>query len=139
MKKRVLIVDDSRFIFEEMKQMLRDTDFEASGYCVRGEEVIAAYENTKPDVVCMDIILPGIDGIEATERLLRQYPDANIVVVSSLAYEETEAKAKEVGAKAFVFKPFTRDMILSALRFSLGQDPDGNPLDPAYLEPYANL
>lgn len=131
MKRKVLIVDDSRFVFEEMKQMLQDTDFEPSGYCVRGEDVVDAYGTSHPDVVAMDIILPGIDGFEASERLLKEYPEAKIVVVSSLAYDETEKKAMELGAKAFVFKPFSKDMILSALRFALGEDPNGIPLEVA--------
>lgn len=134
MKKKVLIVDDSRFVYEEIKSMLEDTEFEASGYCVRGEEALSAYENTKPDAVSMDIILPGMDGFEASEELLKRFPEAKIVMVSSLAYDETESKAMEIGAKAFVFKPFSKDMILSALRFATGRDPDGRPLDPSYLQ-----
>lgn len=130
MKKKVLIVDDSRFVFEEMREMLRDTDFEPSGYCVRGEDVVSAYERTHPDVVSMDIILPGMDGFEASENLLEAFPEAKIVVVSSLAYDETEKRAMELGAKAFVFKPFSREMILTALRYAIGEDPDGLPLTP---------
>lgn len=134
MKKKVLIIDDSRFVYEKMKEMLRDSEFEPSGYCVRGEEAVDAYKSVRPDVVSMDIILPGMDGFDAAEELLKNFPDARIVVVSSLAYDETETKAMELGAKAFVFKPFTRDMILTALRYAVGEDPDGNPLDPVYLE-----
>lgn len=131
--KTVLIVDDSRFVYEEMKKMLEGTEFEPAAYCSRGEEALGVYEGVKPDVVSMDIILPGMDGFETSERLLHANPGAKIVIVSSLAYDETEKKAMDLGARAFVFKPFTKEQILTALRYATGSDPDGNPLEPSYM------
>lgn len=131
--KKVLIVDDSRFVYEEMKNLLKDTEFEPAAYCVRAEEALDIYEGINPDVVSMDIILPGMDGFEASERMLQSHPGAKIVMVSSLAYDETEQKAMDIGARAFVFKPFTKDQILTAFRYATGMDPDGKPLEAQYL------
>lgn len=115
-----MVVDDSSFVYEDLKRILQDTEFAVAGYCVRGENVLKAYENLHPDVVTMDIVLPGMDGFEASEQLLEAHPDAKIVIVSSLAYDETEEKAKELGIQAFVFKPFQPSDIVRALRFATG-------------------
>lgn len=115
MNKRVMVVDDSKFIYEEMKFFLEGTGFEIAGYCKDGEGAVDCYTETKPDVVTMDIVLPGIDGFEAASSILRKYPDANIVVVSSLAYDDTIDRASEIGAKGFLFKPIEKAPLLETL------------------------
>lgn len=113
--KKMMIVDDSRFIFQEMKQMLEGSNFEIVKYCVTGEEVVDAYEACRPDIVTMDIILPGMDGLQTTRELLKKYPDAKVVMVSSLAYEDTMDEAKEIGAVDFIFKPFEKSQMVNIL------------------------
>lgn len=113
--KKIMVVDDSIFMFEEMKVFLQDTDFEIAGYIKCGEDVVQEYEKLQPDIVTMDIILPGIDGLEATRNLLEKYPDAKVLVISSLAYEDTEEESFTSGAKDFIFKPFEKDGLIEAL------------------------
>lgn len=115
MSKKVLVVDDSVFMLGEMKHIIMDTDFEIVGYARSGEEAIAMYGETKPDVVTLDIILPGIDGLDTARLILEQWPDANIIMVSSLAYDETMKQAKEIGARDFIFKPFEKQQMLDVL------------------------
>lgn len=115
MSKKVLVVDDSVFMLGEMKHIIMDTDFEIAGYARSGEEAIAMYGETKPDVVTLDIILPGIDGLDTARLILEQWPDANIIMVSSLAYDETMKQAKEIGARDFIFKPFEKQQMLDVL------------------------
>lgn len=115
MAKSLMIVDDSRFIYEEMKHLLADSEFEIVGYCKDGEEALEQYEKLRPDVVTMDIILPGIDGLDATQALIEKWPDARVVVVSSLAYDDTIERAQQVGALGFIFKPLEKDKMLEVL------------------------
>lgn len=115
MSKSVMVVDDSKFIHEEMKFFLEGTDFKIVGYCKNGEEALECYSQTHPDVVTMDIVLPGIDGFEASARILKAFPDAKIVMVSSLAYDDTMDKAKEIGACGFLFKPIEKAPLLEIL------------------------
>lgn len=114
MTKTVMIVDDSRVVLEEMKQFLDGTGFEIVQYCKDGESAIEAYGQVKPDIVTMDIVLPGIDGFEATKAILQQWPDAKIVIVSSLAYDETINQGKKLGAVSFVFKPLQKQELIGA-------------------------
>ena len=115
MKIEVMIVDDSRVVYAEMKKMLADTDFEIVGFCRSGEEALSTYETVNPKVVTMDIVMPGMDGLDAAEEMLKRWPDARVVMVSSLAYGDTTERAREIGAKGFVFKPFDREALIAAL------------------------
>lgn len=114
-KKRVMVVDDSRIQEVQIRNMLDGSDYEVAAYCRNGEEALDSYAEVRPDVVTMDIIMPGMDGLEATEVLLEEHPGARVIIVSSLAYEEALDEALEVGAKGFLDKPFDRDKLLEAL------------------------
>lgn len=115
MKNEVMIVDDSRVVYAEMKKMLADTDFEVVGFCRSGEEALSTYETLKPKVVTMDIVMPGMDGLDTAEEMLKKWPDARIVMVSSLAYGDTTERARELGTKGFIFKPFEKEELIAAL------------------------
>ena len=89
MKKRVMVVDDSRLVQVQLGDMLDGTDYEIAAYCRSGEDAIAQYNEINPDLVTMDIIMPGMDGLETSRAILEKYPDAKIIMVSSLAYDDT--------------------------------------------------
>lgn len=112
---KLMIVDDSVFVYEEMKHMLADSDYEIVGYAKSGEDAITMYEEIMPDVVTMDIIMPGLDGLETAKQILTRWPNAKIVMVSSLAYDETMQDAMKIGACDFLFKPIEEDQILKIL------------------------
>ena len=120
MKHEVMIVDDSRVVYAEMKKMLADTEFEIVGFCRSGEEALTVYEEIKPELVTMDIVMPGKDGLETAEEMLQKWPDARIVMISSLAYGDTTSRANELGTKGFVFKPFDKESLIAALRKAAG-------------------
>lgn len=119
MEKRVMVVDDSRVVELQMRRLLEGSEFEVAAYCTNGEDAIAQYEEIQPDIITMDIIMPGIDGLEAAQAILEEHPDAKIVMVSSLAYDDTFNEADAIGAKAFVYKPFERESLLDALNKAL--------------------
>lgn len=116
MTKRIMVVDDSRMIFLQMKNMLEGTDYEAAAYCRDGEEAVAQYDQVAPDLVTMDIIMPGMDGLETAQAILEEHPEAKIIMVSSLAYDDTFEEAKAIGAKGFIDKPFKKERLLEVLR-----------------------
>lgn len=116
MKYRVMIVDDSRVVHAEMEKLLEGSEFEIVAFCRSGEAALAEYGTVKPDVVTMDIVMPGIDGLETCQKLMEQWPQARVLMVSSLAYGCTTENSAELGAKGFVFKPFTQEEILDGLR-----------------------
>lgn len=115
MKKTVLIVDDSLFMAAEMKAMLEETEFTVIGHARSGEDALAQLEELRPDLVTMDIVLPGMDGMEATAGILRLRPETKVLVISSLAYDDTVEGAQRVGASDCLFKPFQKEQLLEAL------------------------
>ena len=119
---KVMVVDDSRFMQDEVSHLLADSDYEVVFHCRDAEEAIVAYTKNPPDIVLMDIVLPGIDGFEATRALLGKWPDARIVIISSLAYDDTIKSAKACGAKCFLFKPFTKEQLIDLLNRCMEQD-----------------
>ena len=123
MGKKVLVVDDSRFMFEEMKYKLRSCEkYEIAYYCPNGEGILDAYEKYRPDLVTVDVVMPGIDGLETARILLQEHPEAKIVMLSSLVYDDTIAEAKELGAKGFIYKPFEQDQLLTALDQAMNEN-----------------
>ena len=119
MSKRVMIVDDSRLVRVQLEDVLKGTDYEVAAYCRIGEDAIEQYAAVQPDLVTMDIIMQGMDGLDAAEIILKQNPDARIVMISSLAYGDTYDRAKSIGAKGFVDKPFHREQLLKVFEEAL--------------------
>lgn len=119
MKKKVMVVDDSKVMAFQICKLLEGTDFEMAAYCENGEEAIARYEEVQPDVVTMDIIMPGIDGLETAQILMYEHDEARIVIVTSLGGDDMLPELYGIGAQAVLFKPLTREALLNALKKAL--------------------
>ncbi len=120
MSKKVLIVDDSIFTYKEIKHMLSGTDYEAVGHAKNGQEAFKMYAELMPDIVTMDIILPGLTGLETSKLILGKWKDAKIIIVSSLAYDDTVDEAAKLGITNFIFKPFDKEELIKAFDKMLG-------------------
>lgn len=112
MSKRIMVVDDSRLVRVQLEDVLAGTEYEVAAYCRSGEDAIEQYAAVQPDLVTMDIIMQGMDGLDAAEIILKNNPDARIVMVSSLAYDDTFERAKAIGTRGFVDKPFHQEQLL---------------------------
>lgn len=122
MSKRIMVVDDSRLVRVQLGDVLEGTDYEIVAYCRSGEDAVAQYEEIKPDLVTMDIIMQGMDGLDASALILKEHPDAKIVMISSLAYDDMFEKAKEIGTKGFVDKPFHKEQLLRVFEQALCEE-----------------
>ena len=119
MNKRIMVVDDSRLVKVQMEDVLKGTDYEIAVHCRSGEDAIEQYAAVQPDLVTMDIIMQGMDGLDAAEIILRDHPDARIVMISSLAYKDTFERATAIGARGFVDKPFHQEQLLKVFEQAL--------------------
>ena len=111
-----MVVDDSRIVQLQLQKILSDTEYQVVACCRSGEEAIERFEQVQPDLVTMDIIMPGMDGLEAARLILEAHPQARVLMVSSLAYDDTIDEANEIGASGFVYKPFDREAVLDSIR-----------------------
>ena len=94
---------------------MEENGYEVIGYAKNGEEGIRMYEDLHPDIVVMDIIMPGIDGLETAEILLKRDPDATILMLSSLCDSGTLEEVKSIGLKYLIPKPWEDDVLLATL------------------------
>lgn len=102
---RVLIVDDQESFRSAARLVIENTDgFEVAGEAATGEDALVMVPELQPDLVLMDINMPGIDGLEATQRLTNHNPDLKVVVLSTYEAADYERPALEAGAVAFVSK-----------------------------------
>ena len=119
MSRRIMVVDDSRLVRVQLEDVLAGTDYQIAAYCRSGEDAIKQYAEVNPDLVTMDIIMQGMDGLDAAEIILKNHPDARIVMISSLAYGDTFERAKAIGTKGFVDKPFHQEQLLKVFAEAL--------------------
>ena len=112
----ILIVDDSPIITRKLGMMLEQFGYRIAQTAATGREAIAAYRACKPDIVTMDITMPDMDGIEATRAIMREFPDAKIVMVTSHGQEKMVLDALKAGAKGYVLKPFQDHKVYEAIQ-----------------------
>jgi len=116
---RYLVVDDSVFARKNLARMIDAFGGEVAGEAGDGLAAITEYNRIKPDLVLMDITMPQMEGIEAVEQIMRQHPDACIVMVSSVGYQDNILAALQRGARHFVQKPVKPEVLYEILRYVL--------------------
>jgi DNA-binding NarL/FixJ family response regulator len=114
---RILIADDHPLFRDGMRGLLESVgDVDVIGEATTGEEVLALGEQLQPDVVLMDIKMPGIDGIEATRRLLQTSPHIAVLVVTMFEDDNSVFAAMQAGARGYLLKGANQAQTLRAIR-----------------------
>jgi len=119
---RVMVVDDSPFSRTLLAEALTQGGCEVVGEAESIETLIQVYDECKPDLVTMDIAMPGADGFECTKTLRMHDPAAKVILVSSMKDEETEADARHAGAVGYVQKPVEEDVLLRVIQNVMSPD-----------------
>ena len=121
-KKKILVVDDAQFTRNMLKKIINNTEIgEVIAEARNGVEAVSLYQELKPDLVTMDLVMPEQGGIETTEKILSVDPGAIIVIVSALGQEALVLEAAKKGAKDFIQKPFKADQIEDVLERVAGK------------------
>lgn len=115
MSTTIMVVDDSPFASKQIKDIVEDNGYEVIGYAKDGEEAIELYKELKPDIVILDIIMPGLNGLETAEILKKQDPAVKILMLSSLCDAGTMEEVKSIGVKHLIPKPLEADVLLASL------------------------
>jgi two-component system chemotaxis response regulator CheY len=114
-KRRVLVVDDEVLFRVMMKQLLRSTTYEVVAEAGDGHQAVAQFDQLRPDMVIMDVMMPDMDGVTAVRQILAIEPSARIVMCSAVGAQRVLLDALEAGARDYVMKPFSRQKVLEAL------------------------
>src|ERR1041384_4739815 len=116
-KIRVMIVDDVSETRENVRKLLQfESDVEVVGVARTGKEAIQASQDLQPDVVLMDINMPDMDGISATEAIRAKQPSVQVVILSVQGDQNYMRRAMLAGARDFLTKPPMGDELISAIR-----------------------
>jgi two-component system chemotaxis response regulator CheY len=119
---RFLVVDDSVFARKNIAKMVEQFGGQIAGEAGDGLTAITEYDRVKPDMVLMDITMPQMEGIEAAERIVRAHPEARIVMVSSVGYQENVVAALQKGARHFVQKPVKPEVLYEVIKYVMGDE-----------------
>lgn len=114
---RVLIVDDHAVVRKGIRALLSESGgFEIVAEVGDGQEAVLCAQETKPDVILMDLLMPGMDGIEATRRITGLQPGARILVLTSFAADNKVFPAIKAGALGYLLKDSSPEELLRAIR-----------------------
>jgi two-component system, NarL family, response regulator LiaR len=118
---RVLVVDDHAVVRRGLRMFLGDDpQIELVGEACDGEEAVRLAGGLKPDVVLMDLLLPKVDGIQATETIRRQLPDTQVIALTSVLEDASVIGAVKAGAIGYLLKNTEADDLLSAIHAAAG-------------------
>lgn len=116
---KVLVVDDHAIVRDGIRTLLElQKDIDVVGEAVDGKDALEKTQALSPDVVLMDIVMPEMDGLEATRKIRKQYDNTKVLMLSQYDDEDNISASKKAGAAAFVPKKDASTMLISAIRSS---------------------
>jgi len=112
----VLVCDDAVFMRTMVSDILSQAGFTVVGEAENGKQAVEKYQQLKPDLVTMDIIMPEMGGIEAVKKITQRDPAARILMCSAMGQQALVQEALQAGARDFVVKPFQPSRVLEAVQ-----------------------
>lgn len=123
MQQTVIIADDAQFMRAMLKDILEEIGWTVVAEAGDGDEAIQLYRQHRPDLIMLDITMPGCDGVTACQQILAEHPQARVVMVSALGQKEEVLAAVRAGAGDFVIKPFEAERVDQTVRSLLLRQP----------------
>ena len=114
---RILLVDDHDLVRTGIRLVLRHLqDVEVVGECGDGRQAVVKVEELKPDIVLMDIVMPGLNGLDATEQIVKKFPATRVIMLSMNAAEEYVLQSLHRGASGYLLKNVSPSVLDEAMR-----------------------
>lgn len=117
-KRKIMIVDDDSIMRELLKGLLRNAGHSIVGEAGNGEQVAGVLEKVTPDVICLDIHMPKMDGMQCLEMLKAAHPNIVVIMISSEATLPVVQDSLAKGASGFIVKPFNAAKVLDTIQRS---------------------
>ncbi len=112
---KVLMVDDEEDFVKTLAERMKMRDLE-SDVALNGEEALQIVEGQVPDVMVLDLKMPGIDGMEVLRRVRRAYPEVQVVILTGHGSDKDEEEAHRLGAYAYLRKPVEIEILIKTLK-----------------------
>jgi two-component system chemotaxis response regulator CheY len=116
-----LIVDDSPVMRTQLRALLRQAGCDAIVEGATGDDALPLFERHRPDIVFLDIVMPGKDGVTAATELLAKYPRAIVVMCTSLTTRDKVLACQKAGVSHYILKPFQGDRTIAIMRHLLAR------------------
>ena len=116
MAKNILICDDAAVMRMMIKDILTKNGYNVAGEAENGQKAVEKYQETKPDLVLMDITMPEMDGIQALKKIKQIDPNASVVMCSAMGQQAMVIESIQSGARDFIVKPFQPERVLEAVK-----------------------
>src|SRR3972149_618335 len=114
---RVLLVDDQKLIRQGLRLLLEiEPDIQVEGQAADGVEAIQKVEALHPDVILMDVRMPGMDGVTATRELRQGFPAAKVIILTTFEDDETVFEGLKAGARGYLLKDISSEEMAEAVR-----------------------
>ena len=114
---RVLLVDDQRLMRDGLRTLIElETDLDIAGEAEDGLQAVTAYRNLGPDIVLMDVRMPNLNGVEATRRIKADWPEANILILTTFDDDEYIFEGLRAGASGYLLKDVSGKELADAIR-----------------------
>ena len=120
MAKNIMICDDAAFMRVMIKDILTKNGYDVAGEAENGLKAVEKYNETKPDLVMMDITMPEMDGIQALKKIKEADANATVIMCSAMGQQAMVIESIQAGAKDFIVKPFQADRVLEAVKKVVG-------------------
>jgi AmiR/NasT family two-component response regulator len=117
---RVVIAEDEAIIRLDLKETLEEEGYEVVGETGRGDEAVQMVDELQPDLVILDIKMPGLDGLEAAREITRDRKAA-VLILTAFSQRDYIEQARDAGALAYLVKPFQRSQLIPAVELALGR------------------
>ncbi|ELR69710.1 Chemotaxis regulator - transmits chemoreceptor signals to flagelllar motor components CheY [Fulvivirga imtechensis AK7] len=124
MSKNILVVDDSYYMRTILKNILEDAGYNVVNEAASGQDALKGVDEQHDnlDLVTLDLILPDNSGLDVLRSIKEKYPDQNVVVVSAVGQSSIVEQAMEIGASAYIVKPFDEEKVVEVVGEILGNE-----------------
>ena len=115
-RQKILVADDSRTSRRMLLDIIRGLEFDEIIEATDGNDAVAKFEEYQPEVVTLDITMPGMDGIEVLRAIKAKNPNVKAVMITAAAQSTKIMEAIKIGAEEFIAKPYEADQVEAALK-----------------------
>jgi two-component system, chemotaxis family, chemotaxis protein CheY len=114
-KKKVIVVDDAEFVRDSLKRILSENGCEVIGEATEGGELLNMLKIKKPDLIILDINMPGMDGMTTLQNVMKNYLNIKVIMCSAVTDKEVIDSTIALGASGYITKPFLPDKIITSI------------------------
>ncbi|HEY5799012.1 MAG TPA: response regulator transcription factor [Burkholderiaceae bacterium] len=120
-KPSVVIIDDNEMIREALRIMLRSHEYEVTGEATDGDTGLEVALSKRPDVVCLDVVMPSTSGLDVLKEIKTRLPHTVVLMVTGNRDRETVTSALQGGADGFILKPFNTGTVIDSVKKALAK------------------